>query len=180
MDKRQLPPKQLIAALTKLGIDFCPVCDEPHNTLASRRSDLDGFIHFEMADGAEVHVCAGCAAEWVKKNKRKIPLRKLGFAIASWILDQEAYDASHPKHEDAVALCAAHDVRFDLLLHRRAKASTRTSLHFWSEEQLLQSVGYVFDLEARHINKAVLDYIDHIRNGGKCSEKAWPPVKKAA
>lgn len=173
--------ERIAAALEKLGVAFCPACGEPHNTLSIRKSDLDGFIHFELTSGADAYLCTGCAPDWLKKNKRKIPARKLGFAIASWILDQQACDADHPAHEEAVALCAIHDVRFDLLLHRRAKASSsRMSLRFWNEEQLLQSVGYDFDLEARQINKSVVEYVDHIRNGGKCHSREWPPVKKVA
>ena len=175
----KLTIERIAAGLTKLGIDFCPSCGEPHNTLSIRGSDLDGYIGFSMSKGGDVHVCAACAPEWLKKNKRKIAPRKLGFALASWILDQSVHDADHQKHEVAVALCAAHDIRFDLLLHRRAKAS-RTELHFWTEEQLLESLGYQWDLEARQINKAMLDYIEHVRAGGKCSDLAWPPVKKAA
>ncbi len=170
---------RLSAALTKLGIAFCPECGEPHNIYSQRTPDLDGNITFFTNKGEELHVCAGCAAAWLKKSRRKIAPKKYGFSIASWILEQSVHDADHPHHEVAIELCAAYDIRFDLLMLRRAKVSALEQ-RCWSEAQLLESLGYRYDLEARKINKAVLDYIDHVRAGGKPETADWPPVKKAA
>ena len=162
------------AALAKLGIAFCPECETPHNTRSQLESDLDGYLNITTKKGDFVHICAGCAVAWLKKSRRKVADQKLGSALSSWILDQRVYESTHTQHEQAVALCEAFDIRFDLLLWRRAKAAAGV-LHGQTEGRLLESLAYRWDLESRQINAQVLDYIDHVRAGGKVCAEAWPP-----
>ena len=161
-------------AFRKLGIAFCPICEEPHNTRSNLHADLDGYIHFSLTNEESVYVCPGCALAWAKRRKRLISNHKFGFALASWILEQRVYEATHPHHEHAVELSEAYDIRFDLLLWRRAKAAGMV-LHGRTEERLLASLGYTWNLKARQINTHVLDYIDFVRGGGKVEDDAWPP-----
>lgn len=168
-------------ALHKLGIAFCPICEEPHNTRSIVVSDLDAYIHFTLNKDDSVFVCAGCALDWLKRRRRLISDRKLGVALASWILEQRVYEAQHPMHEHAVALCEAYDIRFDLILWRQAKSAALV-LHGRTEERLLASLGYQWDEKARLLPRQVLDYIDHVRAGGKVEDQTWPPalILKAA
>ena len=48
-------------------------------------------------------------------------------------------------------------------------------MHGRTEEALLASLGYQWDLASRQINAHVLEYIAHVRDGGKTAEDAWPP-----
>ena len=69
-------------AFRKLGIAFCPICEELHNTRSNLHADLDGYIHFSLTNEESVYVCPGCALAWAKRRKRLISNRKFGFALA--------------------------------------------------------------------------------------------------
>ena len=166
--------QRIEAALTLLGIVFCPVCENPHNARSHEDTDLDGRISIQLLEGEFVHLCAGCAQHWIGRHRDSVLPRKLGFALASWILDRQIYQSDHPLHETAIAFCEYLDLRFDLLLFRRAKAAAG-EMHGRTEESLLASLGYQWDLAARLINAHVLEYIAHVREGGKTTEDAWPP-----
>lgn len=166
---------RLTAAVAKLGIHFCPVCDEPHNTRSQITSDLDGYLLVHTRSGTEFCVCAKCMPSWQRTRKHLIHRKELGLSIASWILEQRVYGANHLQHEIAVELCACQDLRFDLLYWRRSHAA-RGVLHGHTEAKLLESLGYRWDREAQAINQSVLDYIDHVRAGGKVSQDVWPPL----
>lgn len=165
-------------ALTKLGICFCPVCNEPHNTRSEMTSDQEGFIYFHLADKS-VYVCPQCATAWLKHRRSRLNVRKLGLSLSSWILDNRVYETTHPFHEYAVELCASNDIRFDLLLWRRSRAAANV-LHGRTEEGLLATLGYKWDIQSRNLNRLVLEYIDHIRAGGRIEDGVWPPQILAA
>lgn len=48
-------------AFQKLGIAFCPNCEEPHNTRSNLHTDIDGYIPFTLANDESAFVCPGCA-----------------------------------------------------------------------------------------------------------------------
>ena len=166
--------QRIEAALAVLGIVFCPVCETPHNTRSREDSDLDGWIAIQLLQGEFIHLCAGCTQHWLTRHRALVQPRKLGFALASWILEQKIYHADHPLHETAITFCEYYDLRFDLLLFRRAKAAAG-EVHGRSEEALMASLGYPWDLASRQINAHVLEYITHVRDGGKTADDAWPP-----
>lgn len=170
---------RLASAIEKLGIHFCPVCDAPHNTRSQLVTDLDGYLHFHNHAGKEFYVCAKCTPDWLKSRKRMIHRKDCGLSICSWILEQRVYTADHPHHEIAIELCAGQDLRFDLLLWRQSHAA-RKVFHGRTESELLESLNYRWNEEARAISQRVLDYIDHVRSGGKAWKEVWPPELEAA
>lgn len=166
--------QRIEAALAVLGIAFCPVCESPHNTRSRESADQDGWVAIQLLEGEFVHLCAGCAQNWLARHRESVQPRKLGLALASWILDRQIYQADHPFHETAIAFCEHYDLRFDLLLFRRAKAAAG-EVHARTEEALLLALGYPWDLASRQINAHVSEYIAHVRDGGKTADDAWPP-----
>lgn len=95
--------QRIEAALAVLGIVFCPICETPHNTRSREDTDLDGWIAIQLLEGEFVHLCAGCTQNWLTRHRASVQPRKLGFALASWILDRKIYHADHPLHETAIA-----------------------------------------------------------------------------